>query len=171
MGLIGDAFGKLFKTIGNMFSGLFSFLGNLFTKLFSLLWEVIKWLGNFIKKLFQGLIDILISFFQVIYALIDGILYLIYKIGVLAVKLFQVIFEVAKLIWALAVGFARTLASLHYTPRAGSGNGYSSIIGKLFNNMEVLQIDVLAYILLFVIWFITAIAAMKLLSSIRVGGD
>lgn len=103
--------------------------------------------------------------------MIDGLLYLLYKIGVLAVKLFQVIFEVAKLIWSLAVGFARTLASLHYSPMGGSGNGYSSMLGRLFSNLGVLQIDVVAYILLFVIWFITAIAAMKLLSSIRVGGD
>jgi hypothetical protein len=160
MGIIGDAFGNLFNFLGSIFGGL---LG--------VIWDGIKWLGNFIKDLFQNLLDILIGFFKAIYALIDGLLYLLYMIGVLAVKLFQVIFEAAKILWSLIVGFGRTLASLQYTPRSGSGNGYSEIIGKLFKSLNVLQLDGIAYILLFCLWFITAITAIKLISSIRVGGD
>lgn len=171
MGLIGDAFGKLFKFLGSIIVAIFTFFGNLFGKLFSLLWEVIKWLGNLLRSLFQGLIDILLVFFNAIFDLIKGILYLLYMIGVLAVKLFQVIFEAAKILWSLIVGFGRTLASLHYTPRATGGNGYSEMIGKLMKNLSVLQIDVVAYILLFALWFITAVTAMKLISSIRVGGE
>lgn len=160
MGIIGDAFGKLFRFLGSLFSGLFG-----------VIWDVIKWLGKQIANLFQNLIDILIAFFEVIYDLIMGLLYLLYMIGVLAVKLFLVIFEAAKVLWSLVVGFANTLASLSYTPQAGSGNGYSSMIGKIFAALEPLQINVIAYILLFILWFITAISAMKLISSIRVGGD
>lgn len=92
-------------------------------------------------------------------------------IGVLAVKLFLVIFEAAKFLWALIVGFAKTLASLSYSPRGSGGNGYSEMLGKLFKALEPMQINVVAYILLFCLWFVTAIAAMKLISSIRVGGD
>jgi hypothetical protein len=160
MGIIGDAFQKLFLFLGSIFSGLFG-----------VVWDGIKWLGNFIKSLFQNLLDVLIGFFKAIYALIDGILYLLYMIGVLAVKLFLVIFEAAKILWSLIVGFGRTLASLQYTPRSGSGNGYSEIIGKLFKSLNVLQLDGIAYILLFCLWFMTAITAIKLISSIRVGGD
>lgn len=149
MGIIGDAFGKLFD----------------------LIWQVVLWVGNLIKSLFQGLVDILIGFFKVIYALIDGLLYLLYMIGVLAVKLFLVLFNAAKLLWSLVVGFGRTLASLSYSPRGGSGNGYSEILGRLFDNLSVLQLTPIAYILLFALWFITAITAIKLISSIRVGGD
>ncbi|WP_409971523.1 hypothetical protein [Bacillus sp. Bva_UNVM-123] len=58
-----------------------------------------------------------------------------------------------------------------YTPRGTSGTGYSDMLGKLFKNLTVLQIDVIAYILLFVIWMFTAVGAIKLLSSIRVGGE
>lgn len=171
MGLIGDAFGKLFRFLGNMFSAILNFLGDLFGKLFSLIWEAVKWIGNLLKKLFDFLIDILITFFTAIFDVIKGLLYLLYMIGVLAVKLFQVIFEAAKILWSLMVGFARTLASLSYSPKAGSGHGYSEVLGKLMTNLNVLQVDVIAYILLFVLWFITAISAMKLISSIRVGGD
>jgi hypothetical protein len=160
MGIIGDAFNKLFGFLGSIFGGLFG-----------VIWDVIKWIGNLIKSLFQGLLDVLIGFFKAIYALIDGILYLLYMIGVLAVKLFLVIFEAAKILWSLVVGFGRTLASLQYTPRSSGGNGYSEIMGKLFKNLSVLQLDGIAYILLFCLWFITAISAIKLISSIRVGGD
>lgn len=160
MGLIGDAFSKLF-----------GFLGSLFSRLFGVLWDAIKWLANNIRKFFQNLLDVLIGFFKVIYALIDGLLYLLYMIGVLAVKLFLVIFEAAKVLWSLIVGFGRTLASLHYSPQSGGGNGYSEMIGKLFTNLKVLQIDSIAYILLFMLWFVTAITAIKMISSIRVGGD
>lgn len=160
MGIIGDAFKKLF-----------SFLGSIFGALFGVIWDGLKWIGNLLKNLFQFLIDVLIAFFKVIYDLIEGLLYLLYMIGVLAVKLFQVIFEAAKILWSLIVGFGRTLASLSYSPRGSGGNGYSDMIGKLFNSLQPLQINSIAYILLFCLWFITAIAAIKLLSSIRVGGD
>lgn len=160
MGLIGDAFGKLF-----------SWLGSLFSTLFGVIWDGIKWVAKVIGKFFQELFDLLIGFFKAIYALIDGLLYLLYMIGVLAVKLFQVIFEAAKVLWSLIVGFVRTLGSLSYTPKSGSGNGYSETIGKLFKALEPMQINSVAYILLFMLWFITAVSAIKLISSIRVGGD
>lgn len=149
MGIIGDAFSKLFKAIGDLF----------------------KWIGNQLYKLFQGLVDIFVGFFEVIFALIAGLLYFLFKVGVLAVKLFTLLFETAKILWALVVGFAKTLASLSYEPRGSSGTGYSEMLGKLFSNLSVLQIDVIAYILLFVIWMFTAVGAIRLISSIRVGGD
>lgn len=169
--MIANLFNKLFTFLGDIIGAILTFLGDVFGSLFSLIWEAIKWIGNLLKLLFQGLIDIIVGFFKVIYQLIEGILYLLYMIGVLAVKLFLVIFEAAKVLWSLMQGFARTLASLNYTPRVGSGNSYSEIIGKLFTNLKVLQLDSIAYILLFILWFITAISAMKLISSIRVGGE
>ena len=161
MNIIGDAFGKLFNFLGSLFSGVFG-----------VIWDAIKWVGNLLRKLFQNILDVLIGFFKVIYALIDGLLYLLYMIGVLAIKLFLVIFEAAKMLWSLIVGFIRTLGSLHYTPMGGSGNGYSAMFGKIFNALQPMQMaNVVAYILLFILWFITAITAIKLISSIRVGGD
>lgn len=169
--MIADLFNKLFGFLGKMIVAILTFFGNIFGKLFSLIWEVVKWIGNLLKMLFQGLIDLLIVFFTAIFDVIRGLLYLLYMIGVLAVKLFQVIFEAAKILWSLIQGFARTLASLTYSPRGSGGNGYSEMIGKLMTNLNVMQLDVIAYILLFMLWFITAISAMKLISSIRVGGD
>lgn len=149
MGVIGDAL----KWIGD------------------LIWNAIKWVLDGIGNFIQNLIDILIGFFEVIYALIEGLLYFLYMIGVLAVKLFQVILETASILWSLVVGFGRTLASLSYTPRGSGGHGYSETIGKIFKALEHLQLTPIAYILLFILWYITAIAAIRIISSIRVGGD
>lgn len=157
--------------IGDTFSKLFSFLGSLFSGLFGVIWDGIKWIGTLLGNLFQFLVDILLGFFEVIYALIDGLLYFLFMIGVIAVKLFTVIFEAAKILWSIAVGFTRSLSSLNYSPRPSGGHGYSEIMGNLFSNLNYLQLDSIAYILLFLLWFITAISAMKLISSIRVGGD
>jgi len=149
MGIIGDAFGKLF----------------------ALIWQVVQWIAEFIAKIFQNIVDILTTIFEFIYSIIDAVLYLLYMVGVLAVKLFLVIFNAAKLLWSLVVGFGNTLASLNYSPRSSSGHGYSEITGKIFSYLNLMQLDVFAYVMLFSLWFITAIAAIKLISSIRVGGD
>lgn len=146
-------------------------LTDAFGKLFGVIWNVIKWIGNLIRNLFQGFIDVIIDFFEVMYALVDGLLYFIFKIAILAVKLFQIFFEIAKLIWALITGLSNTLVSLSYTPQTSSQTGYSEILGTLFSNLSYLQIDVIAYILLFIMWMTTAVSAIKLLSSIRVGGE
>lgn len=146
-------------------------IGDAFRKLFDVIWGVILWIGSLIRSLFQSLIDLLMAFFEVIYALVYGLFYLLFQIGLIAVKIFLIFFEVGKLLLSLVVGFAKTLGSLSYTSRSSSGNGYSEMIGNIFSAAEPLQLNVIAYIILFVLWFGTAISAMKLLSSIRVGGD
>ncbi|WP_458414530.1 hypothetical protein ACNQFZ_06595 [Schinkia sp. CFF1] len=147
-------------------------ISEMFKRLFDLIWQAFQWLARAIKGLFQKLIDVIISFFRVIYMVIDGLLYFLYMIGVVAVKLFLIFYELGKLIISLFVGFGKTLASLVYVSSSSGGNGYSSMIGNLMtaatNN---LQLNVIAYILLFVIWFVFVISAIKLISSIRVGGD
>src|SRR5690625_2470606 len=144
MGIIGDAFGKLF----------------------TLIWDVVLWIASFFKGLLQTIVDIIVGFFEVIFALISGLLYLLYMIGVLAVKLFLVFFEAGKILISLVVGFGRTLASLSYSPRSSGGHGYSEMIGNIFTKLEPLQLAPIAYILLFILWFITAITAIKIIGTI-----
>ena len=160
LGIIGDAFSKLFEIIWDFGKWILEGIGNIFKTLFEI-----------VTGLFKNLFDILIGFFEMIIAVIEGFLYLLYMLGVLAAKFFLVLFETAKILWSLVVGFGRTLASLSYSPRASAGHGYSETIGKLFSALKPLQIEPIAYILLFILWYVTAISAMKLISSIRVGGD
>lgn len=149
MGIIGDAFGKLF----------------------TILWDVATWIIDGIKSFIQTIVDVVVFLVELVIAIVQGLLYFIYMIGVLAVRLFQVLLEAGQMLWSLVVGFTRTLGSLSYSPRGSSGNGYSEVIGRLFNALEPMQLTPIAYILLFLIWFTTAISAIKLISSIRVGGD
>ncbi|CDQ42132.1 hypothetical protein [Virgibacillus salexigens] len=149
MGIIGDAFGKLFE----------------------ILWQVATWIIDGIKDFIQTIVDVIVFLIELFIALIQGLLYFIYMIGVLGVKLFQVLLEAGQMLWSLIVGFGRTLASLSYSPTGSSGNGYSDVIGRLFTALEPMQLTPVAYILLFLVWFTTAVSAIKLLSSIRVGGD
>lgn len=149
MGIIGDAFGKLF----------------------TILWDIGIWVVDGIKGFIQTIVDVVVFLVEIVVAVIEGLLYFIYMLGVMAIRLFQVLLEAGQMLWSLIVGFTRTLGSLAYSPRGSSGNGYSEVIGRLFNALEPLQITPIAYILLFLIWFTTAISAIKLISSIRIGGD
>lgn len=94
-------------------------------------------------------------------------MYLIYMIGVLAVKLFQVLFELAKLLWAFVQGLGRTIGSLFYTELPSSGHGYSAMMGRVVESLGVLQLDVVAYILLFLIWIATAFGVITIIGTLK----
>lgn len=164
---IGDLLSKVLQFFADVFDGLLSWLYDAFDGLFDFLYDLFVWIGDLLERLFQSLIDVLVSFFEVIYDLLRGLLYLLYMIGVLAVKLFQVIFELASLLWAFVQGFAQTLGSLFYTEQTTSGHGYSAMMGEVASNLEVLQLDVVAYILLFLIWIMTALGVMAVVGSLR----
>lgn len=147
-------------------------IGDMFGNLFQVIWDGVKWIGTLLKSLFQSLINILIKFFKWIYYVLDGFLYFLYMVGVVAAKVFNIFYELGRLLLSIFVGFAKTLTSLTYTPAASANNGFSSTIGKLVTIAnDHLQLQIVAYILLFAIWFMWVVTAMKLLSSIRVGGD
>jgi len=142
-----------------------------FGKLFNVLWSVVEWLFAGLIEIIQPIFDLLITMLTFTFQLTWALYYLLYMIGVLAVKLFFIMFEAGKILMSLIVGFWNTLGSLFYSPASSGGHGYSEVIGRLFQKLEVLQLDSIAYILSFSLWFITAVAAMKLISSIRVGGS
>ena len=178
---------KILSTIGTFladtFSGLFGLLWRIAKYLLKGLWKIASWIGDVLKsviewlakviaKLFDMLFTILRSFFEVIYDVIKAIMYFFYMVAMLAVELFMVILTAAKLLISLILGFFRTLASLTFKTQKSSGNGYSETIGKIMTVAnDNLQLNVVAVVLAFLIWIFTAVIAMKLISSIRVGGD
>ena len=163
--------GRIAETVMNFIVSVLLSIGNfLYTaiqRLFTLLYQLFAWLGQLLQRLFQALIDVLVSFFTVIYDLIRGLMYLLYMIGVLAVKLFQILFELAKLLWAFIQGLARTIGSLFYNEIPSSGHGYSQMMGRIVSTMDVLQLNVVAYILLFLIWIATAFGVISLIGSLK----
>lgn len=169
--MIGNLFSKLFNFLIALLQSIGSFLSDAFQSLFNLLFDLFKWLGQLLARLFQALIDVLVSFFMVIYELIKGLLYLLYMIGVCAAKLFLILWEVAKLIWAFIVGLTTTFQSIFFTPGTGSGHGYGAMMGRVASGLNVLQMDVVAYILLFGIWIFGAFGVIKIIGSLRGAGE
>ena len=165
--MIGNIAETVMNFIVSVLMSLWNFLYGAFSQLFNLLYQLFIWLGQLLARLFQALIDVLVSFFMVIYDLIRGLMYLLYMIGVLAVKLFQVLFELAKLLWAFIQGFARTIGSLFYNELPASGHGYSEMMGRIIGAMDVLQLNVVAYILLFLIWIGTVFSVMSIIGSLK----
>lgn len=165
--MIGRIVEKVMDFIISILLSIWNFLYDTFSQLFKLLYQLFVWLGELLQRLVQSLIDVLVSFFMVIYDVIRGVMYLIYMIGVLAAKLFIVLFELAKLLWAFVQGFIKTIGSLFYTERTASGHGYSEMMGRVVESMDVLQLDVVAYILLFLIWIMTALGVMSIIGSLK----
>lgn len=158
LGIIGDAFKKLFDVI---FSAVMFVVNGI--------WNAIKWLATQIGKLFQALIDLLISFFTVIFDVIKGILYFLGQILVLVGKFFMILLETAKLAWSFIVGITRTMGQLIYNPGSSSVNNvYSSEIGRVMTYAnQYLQLKPLAMILLFLVWITIAMLVIRLISSMR----
>ncbi|WP_011154361.1 hypothetical protein [Lysinibacillus sphaericus] len=169
--MIGNIFSKFFQFLIAMLKSIGSFLKDAFQSLFDMLFDLFRWLGELLARLFQALIDVLVSFFMVIYELIKGLLYLLYMIGVCAAKLFLILWEVAKLIWAFVVGLTTTFQSIFFTPGSGSGHGYGAVMGRVASGLNVLQMDVVAYILLFGIWIFGAFGVIKIIGSLRGVGE
>lgn len=169
--MVGNIFSKFFQFLIAMLLSIGSFLKDAFQMLMNFLKNLFQWLGQLLAKLFQALIDVLVTFFMVIYELIKGFLYLLYMIGVCAAKLFMILWEVAKLIWAFIVGLTNTFKSVFFTPGPTAGHGYSSMMGRVAQSLDVLQLDVVAYILLFGIWLFGAFGVIRIFGSLRGAGD
>ena len=145
-------------------------IGDFASKLFNTIWNGIKWIGQQVANMFQTLIDILVAFMDFIFALVASLFYFLFKIGELAIDFFSLIFGLVKILWSFVVGITRTLGSLTYIPQSSSNTGYSEMIGQIFNSLEVLQLDVIAYIALFIIWITTGFGVIKIISNLK-GGE
>lgn len=148
-----------------MIGAVLGWIGDFFTNLFSI---IMNFLANLFGALFNGLIAVLKAIFKPILILVALIFYVIYKLGVLVVTLIAVLLAVGKLLYSFVMGLFNTLAGFTYTPTAPAHGSWSSSIGEVFAGLEPYQLDKLAYVLLFVIWIMTAMAAIKILT--RSGG-
>lgn len=169
--MIGNIFSTFFQFLIDMLLSIGGFLKDSFQTLIDFLFDLFRWLGQLLARLFQALIDVLVSFFMVIYELIKGLLYLLYMIGVCAAKLFLILIDVARLLWSFIVGLTKTFGSIFFVQSPGSGHGYSAMMGKVANSLSVLQLDVVAYILLFGIWLFGAFGVIRIFGSMRGAGD
>jgi hypothetical protein len=134
----------------------------------SLFGTLIHWIGSFFSAIFSGLIDFLKMLFKPFLIIIAFVFYFIYELGVTIVLLFKFLLGIAQTIFALIGGIFKTLAGFTFSADTSNVAGsWSSIFGNLSDGMGVFQLDNIAYLLLFLIWFGTAFAAIKILASLR----
>lgn len=144
--------------VGNILNSIYTFFQNLFN-------VVLSFLSTMFSNLFQGLINVLKTIFKPILILVALIFYFIYKLGELLVTLFLVFLAIGKLLYSFVMGLFRTLAGFVWTPTTPQHGTWSASIGEVFTALEPFQLNKLAYLMLFAIWIMTAIAAIKILSS------
>lgn len=140
----------MFSAIADGFNYLFVHLGMLGTFILNGIW-----------KLLQPLFD-----------LIGAIFYFVYKLGVVLVKVIELVLGLARLLIGLTTGLFKTLAGLSYSGTAASPlpGAYTETIGQLQTIFTSLQFDKIAYVLTFGIWITTAIIALRLIGGMRGGG-
>ena len=167
--MIGNILQKIVDFLYAMFKALGTFLTKSFNTLMQFLKKMFQWIGDLLASLFQMLFDVLQAFFSVIYDVIRGLLYFIYMIGVLCVKLFQVLLALGKMLWQFIVGITKTMQSMFFSEIPTAGHGYSEMMGKVAGVLHYFQLDIVAYILLFIIWIATGLGVIKLIPTIKGG--
>lgn len=136
-----------------MFGRLFQFMADLFGHLFQTLFKFLKML------------------LQPIFIVIAVVFYFIYKIAELAVYIIKLFLMLGKLLLAFVKGIFATLAGFTFTPGTRSDGSWTPIFKNVVQGLETYQISTIAYILQFCIWFATGWAVIRILGSIRNGGD
>ncbi|MBY9087515.1 hypothetical protein KIH86_25335, partial [Paenibacillus sp. HN-1] len=89
----------------------------------------------------------------------------------LAISLIALFLSLGKLLMAFIKGIFATLAGFTYTPSTPSNGQWTPIFHNVIDSLGPYQLDKIAYILLFCIWISTAYAAIRIIGSIRNGGD
>lgn len=152
--------------LGRFFSSLFGFFGNLLS-------AALDWIGKLLTKLFNGLFALLKAIFMPILILIAIIFYFVFKLSELVFTLLKVLLAIGKLFYALVMGLLKTMTGFVFNPPAQPNHGsWTPVFKNVFGGFDYFQMDKLAYILLFIVWITTAVAAIKILSSFGSnGGD
>lgn len=138
----------MFKAIADGFGYLFGLLGNL--ALFLL---------NGIMKIFQPVLD-----------LIGALFYFIFKLGVVLVKVINLVLSVGRLLLGLLTGLFKTLAGFSFTGTPATVPGsYQDTFSHIRPLLQQLQLNNLAYVIIFTIWLLTAMAAIRKIRNLGGG--
>jgi hypothetical protein len=151
-----------------MIAQVLSYIGDFFTRLFN---SVFGFLSKLFGFLFQKLFDLIKLLFKPIFILLGIIFYFVYKLGVLVITLLLLLLGVGKVFFALVKGIFLTLAGFSFTSSSPSNGQWTSIFTNVVGGMDSFQLSTVSYILIFLIWFSTGFAAIRIISSMRNGGE
>jgi hypothetical protein len=140
---------------------MFHAIANGFNYLMDLMIRLFSWLLSGLYKLLQPIFD-----------LIYIILEFFYWIGVIIVKIVFLVFAVGRLLVGLITGLFSTILGLSYTGHGPTGmpNSYTAVNQHLSSILGALQLDKVAYLILFLLWIATGLTAMKIIGNMRGGG-
>lgn len=150
-----------------MISQFLGWIGDFFSRLAS---AIMGFLSELFGYLFQKLFDLIKLLFSPIFILIAIVFYFIYKLGELAVTLLLLLLGIGKLFFALVKGIFLTLAGFSFSSAPQSNGQWTSIFNNVVDGLQSYQLSTLSYILIFLIWFSFGFAAIRVLSSMRMGG-
>lgn len=153
--------------------GIFTdFAYKLFSAIGRWIWDILNWVRMFFSNLFQKLFEFLKWLLKPIFILIALIFYFIYKLGYVLILLFRVFLGIGKVLLSIVAGIFKTLAGFVFTPGSTPQEGtWSHVFENLSQyGLGFFQLDTIAYILLFLIWFSTAFIAIRIIANIRGGG-
>jgi hypothetical protein len=150
--------------IGNFLSYISGFFQNLIS-------VVLGFLGDFFSYLFQKLMDLLKLLFTPIFIVIAMIFYFIGKLATLVFLLLKIILGIGKVFVSLVTGIVTTLAGFTYTNATRNDGTWTGLFSHISDGFNYFQLDNVAYVLMFLVWFGTAFAAVRIISSMGSGGD
>jgi len=150
--------------IARILQACWTFLTRIFGRLF-------EFLGDLFRSLFQALFDFLKILLRPIFIVIALVFYFVYKVAELAIVLFKLFLALGKLLVSFIKGIFVTLTGFTYTPTTPSNGSWTPIFKNVSEGLGFFQLDTVAYILLFCIWFATGFAVIRILGSIRNGGE
>lgn len=157
--------GSMTSAIGGFFQGTVNALGNVVL-------GASKWLAGVLSDLFQGFANLFAPVLAGISYLIQGIGSFFTHLFTLIQLVFELLIQVFHVLFAFAGGFFSTIAGINYNDSTPT---LPSDVTSAFANMQsifsLLQLDTLAYVLHFAIWFFTAYAIIKMLGNFGVGSE
>lgn len=131
----------------------------------------VKFVTDLLGYLFQKLIDFLKALFTPLFLVIAMLFYFVMQLATLIWKLILVLVGIGKIFVSLVVGIFKTLAGISFTSAPRQDGKWTSIFENVVGGLDYFQLETISYILLFIIWFSTAFAGLRIITSMRGGGE
>lgn len=151
-----------------MIGSFLNYIGGFFQNLITV---VLGFLGDLFGYLFQKLFDLLKLLFKPIFIVIAMVFYFVQKLATLIFLLLKIILGIGKVFVSLVTGIVTTLSGFTYTNATRSDGTWTNLFTHVSDGFSYFQLDNVAYVLMFLIWFATAFAAVRIISSMGSGGD
>lgn len=145
-----------------MVAQILNWIGNFFKNLFG---STLTFFSNLFGFLFNGLVSVLKMIFKPILIVVAILFYFLYKLAELLITLLSVLLSIFKLLYSFIVGLFKTIGSLVWSSAPPNHGSWSGPIREVFVALEPYQLDKVAYVISFIIWVMTAVAAIRILSA------